>query len=98
MADIDNIRQECDSPLMAVTLNISLTEEQKCWLNSRREAGGFSSASDVVRELIRQRQGQEQADLRRQFAELDRADGSGDAEPASVSELVRRVKKERRAA
>jgi antitoxin ParD1/3/4 len=98
LAVIDNIRQTHYPPFMAVTLNISLTEEQKSWLNSRREAGGFSSASDVVRELIRQRQEQEQAKLRRQFAELDRADGSNGAEPASVLDLVRRVKKERRAA
>jgi len=41
---------------MAITMNISVTEEQKSWLNSRRETGGFSSASDVVRELIRNRQ------------------------------------------
>ena len=83
---------------MAITMNISVTEEQKAWLNSRRETGGFSSASDVVRELIRNRQEQEQAELRRQFAELDAADGVNGTEPASVLEIVRRVKKERRAA
>ena len=83
---------------MATTLNISVTEEQKSWLNSRRETGGFSSASDVVRELIRNRQDQEQAELRRQFAALDSAGGSNETEPASVLEIVRQVKKERRAA
>jgi antitoxin ParD1/3/4 len=83
---------------MAITMNISVTEEQKSWLNARRETGGFSSASDVVRELIRNRQEQEQAELRRQFAELDAADGSHETEPAAVLEIVRKVKKERRAA
>lgn len=83
---------------MAITMNISVTEDQKSWLNSRRETGGFSSASDVVRELIRNRQEQEQAELRRQFAELDVADGSNGTEPAAVLEIVRQVKKERRAA
>ena len=83
---------------MAITMNISVTAEQKSWLNSRREAGGFSSASDVVRELIRNRQEQEQAELRRQFAELDAAGGSNETEPAAVMEIVRQVKKERRAA
>ena len=87
----------CNSVGMPITLNISLTEEQKSWLNSRRETGGFSSASDVVRELIRTRQEQEQGELRRQFAELDAADGANESEPASVMEIVRRVKKERRA-
>ena len=97
MADIDNISQNADGTHMAVTMNISVTEEQKAWLNSRQETGGFSSASDVVRDLIRNRQEQEQAELRRQFAELDRADGSHDPEPPSAQEIVRRVKKERRA-
>jgi antitoxin ParD1/3/4 len=83
---------------MATTMNISVTEEQKSWLNSRRETGGFSSASDVVRELIRSRQEQEQAELWRQFAELDAADGANESEPAAVLEIVRKVKKERRAA
>jgi antitoxin ParD1/3/4 len=77
-------------------MNISLTDEQKSWLNSRREAGGFSSASDVVRELIRTRQEQEQAELRRQFERLD-VRGSDEPEPKSVLQIVRRVKKERRA-
>jgi antitoxin ParD1/3/4 len=83
---------------MAITMNISVTEEQKAWLNSRRDTGGFSSASDVVRELIRTRQEQEQDELRRQFMELDNADGSTGAMPASVLETIKRVKKERRAA
>ena len=79
-------------------MNISVSEEQKVWLNSRRETGGFSSASDVVRGLIRDCQEQEQAELRRRFAEMDVADGSNSAEPASVLEIVRQVKKERRGA
>jgi antitoxin ParD1/3/4 len=81
---------------MAMTLNISLCEEQKAWLNSRRDSGGFSSASDVVREFIRHRQEQEQAELRRQFAELDAADGASEPEPASVLQIVRQVKQARR--
>ncbi len=52
---------------MAVTLNVSLEEEQKGWLNSRREAGGFSSVSDFFRALIREKQEQEQAQLLAQF-------------------------------
>jgi len=83
---------------MAITMNISVTEEQKAWLNSLRETGGFSSASDVVRELIRDRQQQERAELGRRFAELEKADGATDAEPASVQQIVKRVKKERRGA
>jgi len=82
---------------MAHTLNISLSEEQKGWLNSRREAGGFASASDVVRDLIRNRQEKEQAELFERFQQLD-GDGSETAEPTeAVLKILKRVKKERRA-
>ena len=82
---------------MANTLNISLSEEQKGWLHSRREAGGFASTSDVVRDLIRSRQEKEQAELLERFQQLE-GDGSDAAEPAkAVLKIVKRVKKERRA-
>jgi len=82
---------------MPSTLNISLTDEQKGWLNARREAGGFASASDVVRDLIRSQQEQERAALLAEFRGLE-PDGSAEAEPASVRELVKQVKQARRAA
>ena len=82
---------------MANTLNISLSEEQKDWLNSRREAGGFASTSDVVRDLIRSRQEKERAELLERFNQLD-GDGSDKAEPTEpVLRIVKRVKKDRRA-
>ena len=81
---------------MTNTLNISLSEEQKTWLNSRRQAGGFASTSDVVRNLIRSRQEKEQAELLERFRQLD-GDGSDEAEPTrAVLKIVKRVKKERR--
>jgi putative addiction module CopG family antidote len=82
---------------MANTLNISLSEEQKGWLNSRREAGGFASTSDVVRDLIRSRQEKEQMELLKRFQKLDN-DGSEAAEPSeAVLKIVKQVKKARRA-
>jgi len=82
---------------MANTLNISLSEQQKSWLQARREAGGFASASDVVRDLIRRRQEQEQTELVERFRQLE-GDGSDEDEPAAaVLKIVKRVKKERRA-
>ena len=82
---------------MPITLNISLAEEQKGWLNSRREAGGFSSQSDVVRDLIRSEQEREREALLKQFREME-PDGSDAVEPASVLAMVKKVKKARRAA
>ena len=83
--------------VMAHTLNISLSKEQKGWLNARREAGGFASASDVVRDLIRSRQEKEQAEVLERFRQLE-GDGSPAAEPReAVLKIVKRVKMERRA-
>jgi antitoxin ParD1/3/4 len=83
---------------MPSTLNISLTDEQKGWLNSRKEAGGFASTSDVVRDLIRTEQEQEKQVLLNQFRKME-ADGSNEAEPAAeILALVKKVKKGRRAA
>jgi Arc/MetJ-type ribon-helix-helix transcriptional regulator len=74
-----------------------LAEEQKGWLNSRREAGGFASQSDVVRDLIRSEQEREQAAWLKQFRQMDR-DGSNETEPGDVLAMVKKVKKTRRAA
>ena len=82
---------------MPSTLNISLTDEQKGWLNSRREAGGYASASDVVRDLIRSQQEVERQRLARQFRDME-ADGSSEPEPAAaVLTSVQRIKRARRA-
>ena len=81
---------------MAITLNISLAEEQKGWLNSRQEAGGFSSQSDVVRDLIRSEQEREKQALLIQFRQMEQ-DGSNEVESAEVLKLVKQVKKARRA-
>ena len=82
---------------MPSTLNLSLTDEQKGWLNSRREAGGYASASDVVRDLIRSQQEVERQRLAQQFRDME-ADGSSEPEPAAaVLASVRRIKKVRRA-
>jgi Arc/MetJ-type ribon-helix-helix transcriptional regulator len=81
---------------MATTLNISLEEEQKSWVSAQREAGGFSSASDFFRALIRERQEREQTALLKEFRGMEK-DGSDEAEPAAeVLKLVKQVKKARR--
>ena len=80
------------------TLNISLSDEQKSWLTTRQETAGFASASDVVRDLIRERQEHEEEELRRQFMEMDRRDGSDEPEAeADIVAAVRKIRKELRA-
>jgi antitoxin ParD1/3/4 len=97
MAVIDKYSQQTTVPPMANTLNISLEAEQKSWLNTRKELGGYSSTSDVVRALIRTEQQREQAALLEQFKTMEH-EGSNQPEPeADVLRLVKRVKKARRA-
>lgn len=80
------------------TLNIAIAPGQLAWLKSRQQAGGFTSASDVVRDLIRREQEAEAAALAEEFRRLDLS-GSSDAEPEiKVLERVRRTKRERREA
>jgi Arc/MetJ-type ribon-helix-helix transcriptional regulator len=81
---------------VANTLNISLTEEQNVWLNARREAGGFASTSEVIRDLIRSRQEMEQAELLRRFQSLDGGGRAGVEPVKSIVKIVKKVKKERR--
>ncbi len=79
-------------------MNISLGDEQRRWLDARQREEGFSSASDVVRELIRERQKHEQDELRRAFEAMDARDGSNEPEPErEILKIVKQVKKERRA-
>lgn len=81
---------------MADTLNISLEAEQKGWLNNRKELGGYSSTSDVIRALIRTEQERERTALLERYKAMEN-EGSTDAEPeAAVLKIVQRVKKERR--
>ena len=81
---------------MPETLNISLAPGQLAWLKARQDDGGFASASDVVRDLIRRQQEKERADLRSEF-EILKSEGAAGAEPVDeIMKVVRRVKKERR--
>ena len=88
---------DCQNPLrllffgMATTLNISLSQDQAAWVKSRREEGGFGSASDVIRDLIRRERDKELARLEAEFEKMDKRDGVDG--PAPVEEIVSRVKK-----
>lgn len=64
---------------MAATMNISLTEPLKRFVDEQVRAGGFSSTSDYVRELIRERQRRTAEDTLR--ALIAEGLASGPAEP-----------------
>ena len=78
---------------MAATLNISIEDKQKNWLNMRRDRDGFSSYSDVVRSLIREAQSKELAALAHEFSAMDKADGSNEPEPVEkILAIIKNVK------
>src|SRR5437868_2456548 len=66
---------------MATTLNISLSQDQAAWVKSRKEEGGFASASDVIRDLIRQERARTLAKLEAEFAKMDKQDGADGPAP-----------------
>ena len=83
---------------MAETLNISLAPGQLAWLKSRKGFAGFASASDVVRDLIRRQQDQEQQLLQDEFEKLKKEGATGPEPVEEIMPIVIRVKKQRREA
>ena len=64
---------------MAATMNVSLTEPLKRFVDDEVREGGFASTSDYVRELIRERQRRKSENALR--ALIAEGLGSGPAEP-----------------
>ena len=62
------------------TMNISLPEQMKNWVEEQTEDGRFSNSSDYVRHLIRRDQERAEA-VRLIQAEIDKAEASGEPEP-----------------
>ena len=58
------------------TLNISLPDPMRAWIDARVEGGRYASGSDYVRDLIRRDQDAE-AELAALQAALDRGRASG---------------------
>lgn len=77
------------------TMNVSLPDPMKAWVEAQAQTGRYSNASDYVRDLIRR--DQEQADrvaaLQRY---LDEAEASG-ISPRSVKEIVAEARANARA-
>lgn len=77
------------------TMNISLPDPMKDWVNAQTETGRYSNASDYVRDLIRQ--DQERAEKVRQLQRLiDEGLASGVSE-AGVEEILVRARQAARA-
>ncbi|MDF0601048.1 type II toxin-antitoxin system ParD family antitoxin [Psychromarinibacter sp. C21-152] len=70
------------------TMNVSLPDAMKEWVEAQAETGRYANASDYVRDLIRRDQDRRQA-LAELEAEIDKGLASGPAEPLEpMSEIV----------
>ncbi|WP_447901096.1 type II toxin-antitoxin system ParD family antitoxin [Stenotrophomonas sepilia] len=77
------------------TMNISLTDPLKQFVDEEVREGGYSSTSDYVRDLIRQRQRSKAEELLKQLIAEGLASGPGVPVTAGTFERMRRELTER---
>ncbi|MEJ6844600.1 type II toxin-antitoxin system ParD family antitoxin [Sinorhizobium fredii] len=75
------------------TMNISLPDPMKTWIETRLKQGEFSNTSDYVRHLIRRDQQREAAIATIQQA-IDEGLSSGEPEPFEASSFNARMRKQ----
>ena len=73
------------------TMNISLPDQMKSWVEAQSRDGTYSNASDYVRDLIRRDQARRQAIAEIQ-ALVDEGIASGPAQPFDMDEFIARMK------
>lgn len=72
------------------TMNVSLPEAMKHWVEEQVASGRYANASDVIRDLVRREQ--ERADARGKLQQMvDDALASGVTHYASKEELLEKV-------
>lgn len=69
------------------TMNVSLPEQMKDWVEAQSKDGTFSNASDYVRHLIRQDRERQQAIAELQ-AEITKGLESGPGQPFDLEEFL----------
>ena len=73
------------------TMNVSLPEQMKDWVEAQSKDGTFSNASDYVRHLIRQDRERQQAIAQLQ-AEIDKGFASGPGRPLDMDDFKKRAR------
>ena len=76
------------------TMNVSLPDQMKSWVENQTKDGRYSNVSDYVRNLIREDQERKQAIAELQ-ALIDEGIESGDPQPVEMSAYVASKLKER---
>ncbi len=72
------------------TMNVSLPDQMKDWVETRLKGAQFSNTSDYVRHLIRLDQERQQAIAELQ-AEVDKGLASGPAKPFDLDDFLARM-------
>ena len=62
------------------TMNVSLPDEMKAWVEERAKSGGYQTTSDLVRDLIRRERDRDRA-FEEMRAFVQKGIDSGPAEP-----------------
>jgi len=75
------------------TMNVSLPDQMKAFVEAQSEDGKFSNASDYVRHLIRRDQERQQAIAELQ-ALVDEGIASGPAQPFDFDDFLARVNRD----
>jgi len=75
------------------TMNVSLPDEMKAWVEAQASTGSFANVSDYVRDVLRR----EQAAVERFQTIIDEARASGvvDLNPGELLEEIKRSNRER---
>lgn len=83
---LDKDCQASHAPAMA-TMNVSLPDQMKSWVEAQTRDGRFGNASDYVRDLIRRDQARQQS-IREIQSLIDEGVGSGPARPFDISSFI----------
>ncbi|MEM1379527.1 MAG: type II toxin-antitoxin system ParD family antitoxin [Pseudomonadota bacterium] len=73
------------------TMNVSLPDPMKAWVEAQAETGRYANASDYVRDLIRKDQ-ERTAKIAHLQAMVDEGIASGEAQSFDVDAFVSRMK------
>ena len=77
------------------TMNVSLPDELKAWVEEQTKGGGYATASDVVRDLVRRAIRREEA-IARLNALIQEGIDSGPGEPFDMDEFLGRMREKHR--
>lgn len=75
------------------TMNVSLPDAMKAWVEAQAETGRYANASDYVRDLIRRDQ-ERREKIAAMQALIDEGLASGVAEPFNMDDLLRELASE----